>query len=283
MSLSSQLALSTSPLRRWLDVHIDRAALTAWGRAINDQLAQHSPLTVVGSDPRLVGTAMDYGFRWYHPPLEAAIAYGGARIYQQQAGWDAASAVVNRIIREGTATTDPTTRARCCIVLAWFENTFRGGRLEPALQPFVSLPDTVSTTHQLYQSTPSASVTDVATLLTTVPSVWGTDLTHRFVLNPTFTGSRLVDGADADWIVDATLYDCKCSARPRPFEPKFALQMLGYVLLDLEDRYHLQRVGWYFARQQVRLSDDIAPVLTRLFGNDDLPLLRTSLEAHLAG
>ena len=92
------------------------------------------------------------------------------------------------------------------------------------------------------------------------------DLSYRFyrrweqgfgkpvTLNPTFAGSRLVGGADADIIVERTLFELKTSQQARPVDREHLWQILGYVLLDFEDAHHIKAVGFDFARHDVTRS-----------------------------
>ncbi|MUU73524.1 hypothetical protein [Pseudarthrobacter sp. GA104] len=100
--------------------------------------------------------------------------------------------------------------------------------------------------------------------------VEGTD----FASNPGFAGSELVGGADADWIIGDTLIDCKVYNRLSVSELRgFLLQLLGYVMLDLDDRFGIRQVGIWLPRQ------GLMPMwsLTRLLSGDPellLPSLR---------
>src|SRR5262249_2681307 len=67
------------------------------------------------------------------------------------------------------------------------------------------------------------------------------------ILNPTFAGSLDVGGADADLIVNGCLIDIKSSKLPG-IDPLDLRQLVGYVLLDYDDEYHMQSVGIYKAR-----------------------------------
>ena len=71
----------------------------------------------------------------------------------------------------------------------------------------------------------------------------------RLPCGPTFDGSAFVDGADADLIVNRCLYDVKTTVNPHDRLPANIRQLIGYALLDWHDRYELERIGFYFARQ----------------------------------
>src|SRR5207247_10533523 len=68
------------------------------------------------------------------------------------------------------------------------------------------------------------------------------------VCNPTFTGSAAVGGADADIIIGPTLVELKTRLRP-VIESQDLEQLLGYALLDTRNRYGIQELAIYLARQ----------------------------------
>ena len=94
-------------------------------------------------------------------------------------------------------------------------------------------------------------------------------------------------GADADWIIETTLWDCKVSRQRRPFRADYLQQSLGYLLLDYSDIYHIDTLGWYFPRQRLRLHYGIADVLMVLIAGtadwrDQLLRLRKSFQQAIA-
>ncbi|MCC9205870.1 hypothetical protein [Arthrobacter sp. zg-Y769] len=95
--------------------------------------------------------------------------------------------------------------------------------------------------------------------------------------NPAFVGSGLVGGADADWVIGETLIDCKVySALTVPKLRDFIRQLLGYVMLDSDDRLGIRHVGIWLPRQSMTPTWS----LTRLLGGDPeelLPSLRQGL------
>ena len=62
-------------------------------------------------------------------------------------------------------------------------------------------------------------------------------------LDPTFSGSRDVGGADADLIVGSTLIDIK-STRSRGLRREDLYQLVGYTLLDYEDASGVKEVAF---------------------------------------
>lgn len=75
---------------------------------------------------------------------------------------------------------------------------------------------------------------------------------HRFVPGPSFEGSDLVGGADADWLVKDTLIDCKVYGDLSPYKLRgFLRQLLGYVMLDTNDVLKIRNIGIWLPRQKL--------------------------------
>lgn len=98
---------------------------------------------------------------------------------------------------------------------------------------------------------------------------------ERFDPNPDFAGSALVGGADADWLVGDALIDSKAYAKLTvPTLRGFLRQLLGYVMLDLEDTLGIRSVGVWLPRQGLTKTWS----LDRLLGGDPEKLLPTLRE-----
>lgn len=88
---------------------------------------------------------------------------------------------------------------------------------------------------------------------------------ERRHLDPVFAGSADVGGADADFILDAVLIDCKAVTNPKPppgdLRNRWLWQLLGYAGLDYHDQYGLARVAIYLARQGRLVVWDLSELL----------------------
>lgn len=85
--------------------------------------------------------------------------------------------------------------------------------------------------------------------------------------SPVFDGSGLVGGADADFILGNRFYEIKAVLRPRDKLPDRLRQLIGYLLLDWNDRYGLETAGFYFARQGEFVSWPVAFLIPETAGD----------------
>lgn len=116
-------------------------------------------------------------------------------------------------------------------------------------------------------------------------TAWREQITagKRFAPNPSFPGAALVGGADADWLVGETLIDCKVyGSLSVPKLRDFLRQLLGYVLLDLNDELHIRSIGVWLPRQGLTPTWSLEELLS---GDPDelLPSLREGLSRALKG
>ncbi|MBV9444421.1 MAG: AAA family ATPase [Streptosporangiaceae bacterium] len=98
---------------------------------------------------------------------------------------------------------------------------------------------------------------------------------------PVFAGSTDIGGADADFIVDGLLLDCKATTTPTRLGGSEIGQLAGYLLLDYDDRYRITQVGLYLPRQGATIAWQV-PEFLRLLGTDaPLSELRGRLREYL--
>jgi hypothetical protein len=100
-------------------------------------------------------------------------------------------------------------------------------------------------------------------------------------LNPKFAGSKDIEGADADLILGDLLLEIKTVSKVRSSHYRAWLrQLLGYALLDYDDRYRIRRVGIWLTRQQQILTVPLARLLSEPFASRDLH--ETEVVSHLS-
>jgi len=320
VSLTGELDKKDSPITRWFSERVTniKPISEEWNAAVRSV-----PLIRPETDRRIpgtVGTAFDYRLRYWFAvtPLEELVASAGMRslslggsrpIASRRGAVDAflalkgpsppASAPVVSLLddfaaslADGLARLRPAGRilaeaeeqllCRYCYLLGLFEELFRAG---------------LQIRSPLYELSDGASVDD---LLALPPQIWIDDLCSLsasfaahcdklargdFVLNPMFAGSTEIGGADADLIVDRCLLDVKTTIDPKFTRTRVLYQLLGYVLLDYDDRYGIDAVGVYLSRQGLLLRWPLVPLLKQLLEREDVSLseLRLSFrEAVLA-
>lgn len=91
------------------------------------------------------------------------------------------------------------------------------------------------------------------------------------MLNPEFAGAEDVGGADGDFIADGCLWEIK-TTKQSGAQGVWLHQLLGYLLLDYEDEYAIDRAGVLLPRQNTRVSWPIGELIATMSGRDDLDL-----------
>ncbi len=162
--------------------------------------------------------------------------------------------------------------ARYCVVLALFEEMTRPGAAQARLSsPLVRESDwTVKTLLQIVQT---HWVDDLYRLSRAFFFVFQDRLLDKVILNPIFQGSGDVGGADGDIIVDNCLVDFKVTVKAAIGKLEI-YQLLGYLLLDYDDEYEIERVGFYMARQGEFIKWPVTDLLNRLMGSAALSPLQ---------
>ncbi len=230
------------------------------------------PSEVPSSQRRVVGTAIDYRIRYYFditPSTELA-AYRGARVanklYYHPMTGECISPIfptdftanffknlentlkrikpVNRLLDQ----ISEELLARYCVILAYFEALFRAGR--SINSPLHTLSQKATLQDLLNLPEPSF-IKDVMDLSKSFYEDAKSLFDKPCKLNPTFDGTNDIGGADADFILEDTLYEIKTVSDLNPSCFREAIyQLLGYVLLDYSDSHHIRKIGIYFTRQR---------------------------------
>ena len=209
-----------------------------------------------------IATALDYRLRYYFAvtPYGKFVAYEGARDLTDAlrdffSGLDALTEEIDPVGRKLPQSQEDQLN-RHCIVLALLEEVARAG-LRPS-SPLAK--DKLGSADELLSLAKCHWTDDLREL-----SWEFYDKCHRLlelphVLNPKFEGSPDVEGADADLIVDGTLIEIK-TTKKREIKLDWLWQLLGYVLLDYSDRYRINGIGLYMARQGTLISWDLEEAL----------------------
>lgn len=139
--------------------------------------------------------------------------------------------------------------ARLCVALSWFEEVYRRGEIprDSPLAQGVEL-----SAEELLRVVPDYAVPDLGVQVRLAEAGLG-QLRGSFpakscVAGPEFVGSAAVGGADGDLIIGRLLVDVKATSRPDRLRDEWIWQLAGYALLDFDDAFGLDEVGFYMSR-----------------------------------
>ncbi|MEU0568581.1 UvrD-helicase domain-containing protein [Nonomuraea sp. NPDC005983] len=299
LSLTAQLKHRTSPLSRFMDEHLPHvlnlerdyiehlAGLPhpiqpidvqfpnwpALGHAIDSRL-RLSLGGDLGPAVRSGVQAFDGTYHFHGVPAEPVRRALHAAGQQLLATVGAFLENANRYSEEAIV--------RLCFVAAFFEDIYRTGHL----RRFSLLAEATASTElaDLMAAVPAYVLDDIgqqmrladislATLRALPPSAR--------VCGPVFAGSDDIGGADADYILDGLLLDCKATRDPRRLGREEIYQLAGYLLLDYDDGYRINRVGLYLSRQGALITWDVHDFLHRLGARVPLTVLRAALRTYV--
>jgi hypothetical protein len=284
VSLTSHLATRESPIRQWFAATFPdtRSFTTSTNRELFAEATTHFPVGL--ASPQTVGTAFDYRVRLFFGDLELkqTVAMTGTRVagglFDEQSvdtWFEETDAWLKGLgpARTRLTVAEEARVSSACYVLALWEQLFRGGLMALDGSPLNKFARGQRfTPARLRKLVPDDAVEDMTALAdifrrssqpmldlaTTVP----------VTMNPTFAGSGPIGGADGDLLVGTCLVDIKCSKRPR-LGRKLLYQLIGYPLLDWDNRYAIDTVGFYFARQGIWIAWPIRLLMGRLGGDID--------------
>lgn len=159
----------------------------------------------------------------------------------------------------------PKARARLiqlCTVAGLLDQLYRVGRMH--VLPVLSLPPDV--TPEAFLSLAVPRVTDDALVLFEAAATALRGLTTQCaVADPALSGTLLVGGADPDLLIGSTLLEIK-SILDRKISLKYMQQLVGYALLDLDDRHRMTHVAMYNARYGRLVTWDLPLLLSSMAG-----------------
>ena len=170
--------------------------------------------------------------------------------------------------------------SRLCFAASHFEEVKRAG-LKPG-NPLLQL-GAAAVLDDLLGQVPAYVTDDIARQMELAETDhalgWVTRLpVDKLICAPVFSGSNDVDGADADFIVGGRLIDCKATTRLERFgSRKEVHQLAGYLLLDYEDEYRMDRVCFYLSRQGQLVTWPTQEFLDLLGARRPLAELRAAL------
>ncbi|MFE7546719.1 UvrD-helicase domain-containing protein [Streptomyces gardneri] len=172
---------------------------------------------------------------------------------------------------------------RLCHVAGYFEAVYRNG-VFPRRRNLLAQADATTTLKGLTAAVPAYVLEDIAEQMQLAEEPFAPlrrlPAAQR-VCGPVFAGSTDLGGADADFITGGLLIDCKATTRPHQIGTAQVQQLAGYLLLDYDDAYRIDRVGFYLSRQGGLITWTVPDFLSVLGARASLPALRAALRGHL--
>jgi hypothetical protein len=313
MSLTTLISDPRSPVRYWMSNHFPdvRDALTDMRDSLPDMTGKTIPAP--GHASSTAGVALDYRLRFYwgHVHLDELVAWQGATMAATAQGhallkgyrpsrdgellaWPKAASLAPAAFFAALARFlerhPPAKRqlpvpeelrlARYCYVLGLYEEVFRIGYVWPT--SFLGSLPAEAAAKEVLAIVPDERVRDIARMSRACYEPLQDFFERPIVLNPTFEGSIYVGGADGDLILDHRLVEIKTTLDAR-LDQNWLLQLLGYVLLDWDDKYGIDGLGLLLARQATLARWPLDRVLTSVGagGMRDLPALRADFKSRL--
>lgn len=317
-SLTCALRDPRTPLRRFLDREMSAGPRPARATFHQDLFDHPAPGPLLLADPAArrerstVGTAIDQrlrlAFTSTHPldrttalgillssglpqePVAEALVQVGAHLAQDLAATAAHTELDARHLPLARAAHIEDHMARLLLAGAWYAVAARAGDeaflATPAYRAAAEDPGGFTLERLLQLPCPEV----VQDVMQQIERAGESELALRrqqsapghCVAGPGFPGQRL--SADADLVIDGLLLDFKSTALVRELSQRTLWQLLGYLLLDHEDRYRIDSVGLYLTRRGTLVHWSVPDFLTLLGARRrDLPALRSAAAQLLNG
>lgn len=246
--LTQRLRHKDDPIRLFLDDNLINF------ESLRRQWKELGPIRINPLDVwswSLIGMALDYRIRYFFENFDvwSTIAPKGAvsDIKLRETFWKVArdlgkfcdaSSPVGRLLPSA----DEAELLRYCYVLAIYETNYRSSSWDSLLR---TLRNGAGSRAQLNR-VPDADLNDLMELSAAAFNAFQPLMGRSYRLNPVFSGSSAVGGADADLIVDHNLIEVKVERSK--FEPYRIRQVVSYALLDLSRKFELTECSIYVGR-----------------------------------
>ncbi len=310
MSLTSELKDTESPLSAFMAAEFPRVReFAAAFRAVRPDDAEALPPPAAAGTRVAWGTlnaAIDHRLRYAFSDSRALpetvehgitgasrLAGPGARAALRRTGADLGVLLEELItVEQPAARAQPLVLpaaaearlARFCYAMTWFEEVYRTRRLWPGTPLGDAGPGL--TVEELLAVVPAYAVEDLVTQAQLASKALGglraACPAAQVHAGPDFAGSPDVGGADADLIVGGLLIDVKGTVTPsRLRKPEF-YQLLGYALLDYDDEYRINALGFYLSRFGRLITWTVEEYLELLGARETVSQLRQACREALA-
>ncbi len=275
------LDASTGALRRWWDQELPDASRVATSARWSQPVGLVPPAAISGGTLGIVGAAVDYRYRWLWQTEDCgdSVALLGARELFGASAELRIGMAADQLLRNHSGSDRPDADEalnRLSVVFARLESIYRSG-LSP--DPSSGISDGAELDEMLAAQRLDI-VSEVKILTKSLSSLLPGSGTAALVANPVFAGSRLVGGADADFILDSTLIELKTTKSPS-VPANDLRQLVSYALLDLADEFAVRRVALAYPRRPQLLEWDLDELLRHLGSIRTRSELSQSLERAL--
>jgi hypothetical protein len=305
MSLTRHLESAESPVRRFIYGSAPQLALagtrglqgktiaSSFGfdelTALATQLPIPEEVKDRNSHASVAGMALDYRLRMDLPgfDFEQTVANRGLERLAADPGVVHRGKHIHQLLNEAFSLAyltlhekdrHPLSLARASVPLAWCESIARGGPHDALTGDLGRQIKRAKDSVSLMMSIDESLIFDIALMHRAVAPLleeWNLDIAAGGLYrpNPSFLGSPVVGGADADWVIGDMLVDLKTREQiTNPWIRETLFQLLGYALLDLDDSLGIRRVGILLPRQPFLavwslddlLNEDASEALSRL-------------------
>ncbi|MBY8844633.1 hypothetical protein [Streptomyces sp. SP2-10] len=300
MSLTSHLKDPHSAISRFLSEQLPdtRAVLADYRKRLARFPAPLKPRTEAGLKPeyRMLGHTIDHRLRIsLGAPTGSPIKEGIVRAVLDDNGWPSRE-VIRAVQKAGDTMLDELARyesnagqplclaateedrlIRLCHVASSFEAIFRHCGWMRGNSLGVCAPE--ATLDDLIDAVADYVVDDIRQQMELAARLGPFENLRLLPVNartcgPVFDGSLQVGGADADFILDGTLIDCKATIRPERISRAEIYQLAGYLLLDYNDTHAITTVALYLSRQGALINWSAEDFLDMLGARHELPTLR---------
>ncbi|MEU9992854.1 UvrD-helicase domain-containing protein [Streptomyces sp. NPDC048045] len=302
LPLTGQLKYPRSPMSTFLARHLPHPEriIASYLQHIRGLPHPVQPLNERRPDYAALGHTIDYRLRLSlgSDPGPAAIA--GVELIGSDLPIDGAPApavranlhmigtsVLGRLhahLTDASRQLDDDELTRLCFVTGFFEAVYRNGSFSRKRNLLAQV-DEHTTVTGVTSAVPSYVLDDIDEQMKLAEEPFAPLRSlpaQQRVCGPIFAGSADVK-ADADFITNGFLIDCKALTRPHRVGREEVQQLAGYLLLDYDDRYDIREVGFYLARQGALIRWTVPDFLTTLGARIPLPQLRAALRVHLRG
>lgn len=296
LSLTGQLRHDDAPVSRFMAEHLPNTldVQRDYLARVAGLPAPVQPIDVQYPNWSALGHAIDYRLRLsFGANLGPAVRFGVGALadhYVPGTPPNARDALIaaglQLLARVDAYLADPRTLSedavvRLCFVASFFEDIYRTGQIR-RVSMLAKAPMTTSL-RDLAAAVPPYVVDDIGQQLRLAqrPLAPFRALPQRArICGPVFAGSTDVP-ADADFILDGLLLDCKATKESRRLGREEIHQLAGYLLLDYDNQYRIDQVGFYLSRQGGLITWSAADFLRRLGATTPLPRLRAQFRTHL--